>query len=163
MHLLFCYTILDFELFIEFLWLFLPAHCWISSLSFILVDILTRRYHSRNLEQLYGILSDTDFIVKIIYLIVFIWGSIPGTLIFTLEFLIQINSTASVYNLIFIFLLQSLLVIFSKNTWWVLFGSTANFEHKQMSFTFTKHELFIIIFLLIQLLPILLFFDLFLL
>jgi hypothetical protein len=27
MHLLFCYTILDFELFIEFLWLFLPAHC----------------------------------------------------------------------------------------------------------------------------------------
>ncbi len=86
-----------------------------SVLSFILVDIIAKRYHSRNLEHLYGIFSGSPIIVKVIYLSVFVFSSLPGTSIFSVELYVQIAGSTSLFNFIVFIFFQFALVVFAKN------------------------------------------------
>jgi hydrogenase-4 component B len=105
MQLLIIFTVIGCNEFLGLILFILQAHCWISTIEFIIVDIIMKRYHSRNLEQLYGIFAESPRIVKFIFFIVFILGSFPGTSIFSVEFLIQISFTTIPFNiLLFIFL-----------------------------------------------------------
>lgn len=70
-----------------------------------------KRYHTRNVENLYGIFAESPRLVKLIFLIVFIFSSLPGTLIYSIEFYIQIASTTLPFNLIFFILVQFFVVV----------------------------------------------------
>ncbi len=117
MHVLVVYVSLDYSAFINFVYFMFPTHCWLSTISFILVDIISKRYHSRNLEHLYGIFYGSPLLVKFVYLTVFIFGSIPGSAVFTVEFFVQIAGSTSMFNVILFIFLQLCLVVFSKNIW----------------------------------------------
>ena len=153
MHLLCMYLALDFETFVDFVLFLFPGHCWISTLSFLLVDFITKRYHSRNIEHLYGILANSPRLVKFIFLSVFILGSFPGTTIFSIELLVQIFSSASMFGVIVFIFFQCVIVVFSKNIWWLLFGGDLAQHVQSMGFTLTKQELLFILFVIMQLIP----------
>ena len=81
----------------------------------MLVDIVARRYHTRNLEHLYGILSESPRIVKFIFFITFIYTSIPGTGVFSVEFLIQVLGSGLPLNFVLFFGAQFILAVACKN------------------------------------------------
>ena len=159
MHLMCMYAALDFESFIDIVLYLFPGHCWISTISFIIVDMITKRYHSRNVEHLYGIMADSPRLVKFIFLTIFIFGSLPGTTIFTIEYYINVLGSATQFNAVMFIVFQCLIVVFSKNIWWLLLGGDIIKHNKSQIFSMTKQELFFILFLMLQLIPTLFFTD----
>lgn len=70
-----------------------------------------KRYHTRNIENLYGIFAESPRLIKLLFLIIFIFGSIPGTLIYSVEFYVQLASTTLPFNLVFFLLVQFFVVV----------------------------------------------------
>lgn len=64
---------------------FVTVHAFISSLQFILVDILTRRYHTRNIVSLRGVGLFSPLSVKLLFFSVLQYSALPGFSIFTNE------------------------------------------------------------------------------
>ncbi len=115
MHALVAYTSLDPDAFVDFVLFAMTAHCWISTCGFIVVDIISRRLHTRNIEKLYGAVGSAPVISQVVFVTVFIFASVPGTLVFSLEFYVQILSTTSAFNYALFAFMQLFVVVWSKN------------------------------------------------
>ena len=159
MHAQVMYICLDFESFIDVVIFIFIGHCWLSTISFIIVDIIAKRYHTRNIEYLYGILAESPRITKVIFLIIFIYSSIPGTLIFSIEYYAQLFSSTNIFNIILFIVIQLFLVLWSKNIWWILWGGDALYHSKAQTFSFNTVEILFIFILILQLTPAATFID----
>jgi NADH:ubiquinone oxidoreductase subunit 4 (subunit M) len=153
MHILVLYVSLDVDAFIDAVMFIFSAHCWISTISFIIVDMISKRYHTRNVEHLYGILAESPRIIKFIFLVVFIFASVPGTMVYSIEFYIQIQGATSPFNAVLFIFVQCFLVVWSKNIWWLLWGGDALYHNYTQPFNMTKSETAFILILIAQLIP----------
>ena len=68
--------------------LFSATHAFLSSLMFFLVDCLYRRYHTRSLVEINGILHFTPNLAISIILMTIFFAGLPGTLKYVVEFYI---------------------------------------------------------------------------
>lgn len=67
--------------------------------------------HTRNIEKLYGVVGSAPVLTQLLFLMVFIFCSIPGTLVFSIEFYIQILATTAAYNFVVFAVVQLFIVI----------------------------------------------------
>lgn len=144
-------------IFLVFLWgdsysivggvLFCFTHAFLSTLMFYLVDCIQRRFHSRSVVELSGILNITPNLgVSILFMCIFFSG-VPGTLKFVSEFYIFSGfleiSTFSCFSLILICNVFGL-IGFSKSWFNVVFGLMTK-NSKYLPIDLTSKEIFIII------------------
>lgn len=97
--------------------LFCITHAFLSSLFFYLVDCIQRRYNSRSVVELSGILHTTPNLGIAILLGVILYAGLPGTLKFTSELYIFVGllESAPVSTVILLYIVNFLgLVGFSK-------------------------------------------------
>lgn len=126
--------------------LFSATHAFLSILMFFLVDCIYRRYHTRSLTSLSGILHLTPNLgISIIIMVIFFSG-LPGTLKFISEFylfagLIEISATTC-FLIMFIANVIGL-IGFSKCWFNAIFGINFNLNH-QGFLDLTVKELFIV-------------------
>jgi NADH-quinone oxidoreductase subunit M len=153
MHSITAFMLLDPITFITLVLYILNVHCWISTINFIIVDIIARRYHTRNIERLYGIFARSPQVTKFIFFLTFIAGAIPGTSVFSLELLLQIQATLNPFGFILFVCSQFLVAVWSKNIWWTLWGGDLMYSDNKMMFNLTKTELILILILLVLTLP----------
>ncbi len=143
-------------IFLVFLWgdsysivggvLFCFTHAFLSTLMFYLVDCIQRRFHSRSVVELSGILNITPNLgVAILFMCIFFSG-VPGTLKFVSEFYIFSGfleiSTFSCFILILICNVFGL-IGFSKSWFNVVFGLMTK-NSKYLPIDLTSKEIFII-------------------
>lgn len=133
--------------------LFTFTHAFLSVLMFFLVDCLYRRYHSRSIFVVNGVINDAPNLgIAIISMVVFFSG-LPGTVKFVCEFFIF--SLLSQFSWLFCFFFMLCinfigLVGFSKswfNSVFMLPGSRANSNIIDL----TKKEVLIILFCFLML------------
>jgi len=153
MHVLVGFMLLDPSTYIALCIFLLNVHCWISTAGFIIVDIIARRYHTRNIERLYGIFAKSPQITKLIFLIVFIIGSLPGTSIFSIELLISVYINAHPFGLFLFIGTQLIIPVWSRNIWWILWGGDLRYSENKMTFNLTKSELYLIIVIILYSIP----------
>ncbi len=146
-------------IFLVFLWgdskaiiggiIFTVVHAFLSALMFFLVDCIYRRYESRSVIEVNGILQHTPNLgLSIIFMIIFFSG-LPGTLKFIVEFFIfngLIEISFSMCALV-LFVANVLgLIGFCKPWFNVLFGINLKLR-KAIILDLTKKELFILVFI----------------
>jgi len=68
--------------------LFCITHALLSVLMFYLVDVIYRRYNSRSVIEVSGILQRTPNLAILIFIMCIFFSGLPGTLKFTVEFYI---------------------------------------------------------------------------
>ena len=144
-------------IFLVFLWgdsysvvggiLFCFTHAFLSTLMFYLVDCIQRRFHSRSVVELSGILNVTPNLgVAILFMCIFFSG-VPGTLKFVSEFYIFSGfleiSTFSCFLLLLICNVFGL-IGFSKSWFNVVFGLMTK-NSKYLPIDLTSKEIFIIL------------------
>ena len=106
---------------------FCITHAFLSSLLFYLVDCIQRRYNTRSVVEVSGILHTTPNLGISIIVAVIFYAGLPGTLKFTSEFYIFIGlfETAPLTGLILLYIVNFLgLIGFSKCWFNVVFGIT---------------------------------------
>ena len=126
--------------------LFSATHGALSALMFYIVDCIQRRFNSRSVIEISGILQLTPMLGITIIGMCVLYSGLPGTLKFSCEFyifcgLFEITPTIT---LVLFFIANVLgLVGFSKCWFDVVFGTTLK-KHKTNPFDLNKKELFII-------------------
>lgn len=151
-------------IFIVFIWgdskaivsgfIFTIVHAFLSALMFFLVDCIYRRYESRSIIEVNGILQHTPNLgLNIIFMIIFFSG-LPGTLKFVVEFfifsgLLEISFTVCAITLFIANVLG--LIGFCKSWFNVLFGINLKVRKNQV-LDLTKKEIFILLFIFLFLL-----------
>ena len=141
--LLFCFGDLFLK---EIGFLFSLTHAFLSALMFFIVDCIYRRFHSRSILQVNGIISFLPNLSLAIFFMCIFFAGLPGTLKFSIEFCI-FNNILDVSIMLSILLLISAnflgLVGFSKNWFNTLFGiRKSSFNYIQ--FDLSKKEILII-------------------
>ena len=127
--------------------LFCLTHSFLSVLMFFLVDCTYRRYFSRSVIELSGILQKTPNLAISIILMCIFYSGLPGTLKFSSEFYIfsSFLEIAPFSSLIIIFIANCLgLIGFSKSWFNIIFG-LSQFNNKQLILDLTLKESCIII------------------
>lgn len=71
--------------------LFTVTHAFLSILMFFLVDCIYRRFHTRSIYNLSGLLIETPNLAICIVAMVIFFSGLPGTLKFICEFYIFFN------------------------------------------------------------------------
>ncbi len=126
--------------------LFCITHAFLSSLMFYLVDCIQRRYSTRIVSEISGILHTTPNLGICILIMQILYSGLPGTLKFLSEFYI-FSGLISCAPLSTIFLLYSAnflgLIGFSKCWYNVVFGLTLKNQNK-IPADLTHKEIFII-------------------
>lgn len=144
-------------IYIAFLWgdsnlfiggvLFCITHAFLSALMFYLVDCIQRRYQTRVISEISGILHTTPNLgISILFMQIF-YSGLPGTLKFLSEFYIfsGLLNTCPLIVLIILIVANFLgLVGFSKCWFNVTFGLTLKHQDK-LPIDLTVKELFIIL------------------
>lgn len=106
---------------------FCITHAFLSSLLFYLVDCIQRRYNTRSVVEISGILHLTPNLgISIITAVIF-YAGLPGTLKFTSEFYIFIGlvESAPLTSILLLYIVNFLgLIGFSKCWFNVVFGLT---------------------------------------
>lgn len=127
--------------------LFCFAHAFLSMLMFYIVDCVQRRFHSRSVVELSGILNVTPNLGVCILGMCVCYAGLPGTLKFVSEFYIFVGllevSPMSCFLLMFICNFLGL-IGFSKCWFNVTFGMMAS-NTKYLPVDLTTKELFIIL------------------
>lgn len=132
-------------LYIAFLWgdtglyvggiLFCITHAFLSSMMFYIVDCIQRRYNTRIVSELSGILHITPNLGIIIILMQIFYSGLPGTLKFISEFYVFSGlisfSFVSVFLLLFIANFLGL-IGFSRCWFNVLFGLNLKFKNNML-------------------------------
>lgn len=143
-------------IYISFLWgdtnlfiggiLFCVTHAFLSSLMFYLVDCIQRRYHTRIVSEISGILHTTPNLgISILFMQIF-YSGLPGTLKFLSEFYIfsgLINTCPLIVVIILIIANFLGLIGFSKCWFNVTFGLTLKHQDK-LPIDLTSKELLVI-------------------
>ena len=126
--------------------LFSATHGALSALMFYIVDCLQRRFNSRSVIEISGILQLTPMLGISIIIMCVLYAGLPGTLKFTCEFyifcgLFEITPTLT----LFVFFIANVLglVGFSKCWFDAVFGMSLK-NHKLAPFDLNTKELYII-------------------
>ena len=126
--------------------LFCITHAALSTLMFFLVDCIQKRFNSRNLTEISGILQTTPNLGIIIIIMCILYAGLPNTLKFTCEFYIfsGLLETSIVFSAFVIFTANVIgLVGFSKCWFNVIFG--INFKQSTIRiFDLSYKELYIL-------------------
>lgn len=126
--------------------LFSATHGALSALMFFIVDCLQRRFNSRSVVEISGVLQITPMLGIAIIIMCFLYAGLPGTLKFTCEFyifcgLFEITPTLTI---ILFFIANVLgLIGFSKCWFDATFGMNLK-NHKLAPFDLNIKELYII-------------------
>lgn len=126
--------------------LFCITHAFLSSLLFYLVDCIQRRYNTRSVVEISGILHTTPNLGIAILLAVILYAGLPGTLKFTSEIYIFIGllETAPISCILLLYGVNFLgLIGFSKCWFNVVFGMTVKDQDK-LPIDLTVREILII-------------------
>jgi NADH:ubiquinone oxidoreductase subunit 4 (subunit M) len=122
------------------------THALLSSLMFFLVDCIQRRYKTRLITELSGILHRTPNLGISLILMVILYSGLPGSLKFTSEFYIYSGLLESLPIISIITLLSSNffgILGFSKFWYNVIFGLSLK-NQSNLSIDLTFKELLII-------------------
>lgn len=84
--------------------LFTVTHAFLSILMFFLVDCIYRRFHTRSIYNLSGLLIETPNLAICIVAMVIFFSGLPGTLKFICEFYIFFNISSYSWILSFFFM-----------------------------------------------------------
>jgi NADH:ubiquinone oxidoreductase subunit 4 (subunit M) len=97
--------------------LFVITHAYLSAFMFFLVDCIYRRFYTRSIVLINGILTLCPNLAISIFLMLICFSGLPGTVKFTVEFLLFLGLIEfSIFYLFFLFLINVLgLIGFSKN------------------------------------------------
>jgi NADH:ubiquinone oxidoreductase subunit 4 (subunit M) len=126
--------------------LFSATHGALSSLMFYIVDCLQRRFNSRSVIEISGVLQTTPMLGTTIIIMCVLYSGLPGTLKFSCEFYIfcGLFEITPILTLLLFFVANVLgLIGFSKCWFDVVFGMSLK-KHKTNPFDLNKKELFII-------------------
>ena len=126
--------------------LFSATHGALSALMFYIVDCLQRRFNSRSVIEISGVLQITPMLGITIISMCILYSGLPGTLKFSCEFYIfcgLFEVTPILTLLVFFIAIVLGLVGFSKCWFDVVFGVSLK-KHKTNPFDLNKKELFII-------------------
>lgn len=126
--------------------LFCVTHAFLSSLMFYLVDCIQRRYSTRIVSEISGILHTTPNLGISILLMQVLYSGLPGTLKFLSEFYIfsGLICSAPFSTILLLYSANFLgLIGFSKCWYNVVFGLTLKYQNK-IPADLTYKELFII-------------------
>jgi len=126
--------------------LFSVTHGALSALMFYIVDCVQRRFNSRSVIEISGLLQTTPMLGIIIIIMCILYSGLPGTLKFSCEFYIFCGLfEVSVFLTILLFLVANVfgLVGFSKCWFGVVFGMALK-KHKTNPFDLNKKELFVL-------------------
>jgi NADH:ubiquinone oxidoreductase subunit 4 (subunit M) len=107
--------------------LFCVTHAFLSSIFFFFVDCVNRRYNSRNIVEINGILHITPNLAAFILIGCILYSGLPGTLKFVSEMYIFIGliELSSISTILVIFIANFLgLVGFCKVWYNAVFGAT---------------------------------------
>lgn len=115
--------------------LFCITHAFLSSMMFYIVDCIQRRYNTRIVSELSGILHITPNLGIIIILMQIFYSGLPGTLKFISEF--YVFSGLISFSFISVFLLLFIanflgLIGFSRCWFNVLFGLNLKFKNNML-------------------------------
>ena len=128
--------------------LFCLTHALLSTLFFYFVDCIFRRYHTRSVTELQGILHLNPILGSVIFIGCIFYSGLPGTLKFLCEFYI-FTGFIDFAPLTFFILLYSANVIgiigFCKCWFNILFGLSLNLQ-KKATIDLTSREILIISF-----------------
>lgn len=118
----------SFAIFIGFI--FSATHAFLSALMFFLVDCIYRRYHSRSVVEITGILQLHPNLGINIFIMSIFFSGLPGTLKFSCElYLFSGIVTLSLLGGYLLFFIANVfgLIGFSKNWFNALFGSNTKY------------------------------------
>lgn len=127
---------------------FIYTHAFLSSLMFFLVDCLQKRYNTRNVTSLCGVMHTTPNLAIAIFLMIVIFSGIPGTMKFVSE--ITIFSSLNQFSPFFCFFLILIMNFFSMvgfcKSWFnILFGMSPKFADSNIV-DLTIYEILVIFF-----------------
>ena len=126
---------------------FIYTHAFLSAAMFFLVDCVQKRYGSRNVTAVCGILHTTPNLATCIFIMFIIFSGMPGTMKFVSEVIIfsSLFSYSPFLVILLVFFVNFFgLVGFSKTWFNVLFGMSNKFANSNIiDLNFT--ELFIIV------------------
>jgi NADH:ubiquinone oxidoreductase subunit 4 (subunit M) len=127
--------------------LFSAMHSSLSSVMFYLVDCLQRRYNSRSVIEISGVLQTTPNLAISILVMCILYAGLPGTVKFTCEFYVfcgffGISPTLSVFVFITVNILG--LIGFSRCWFSVVFGTNLR-RHKNTPLDLNSKELYVIL------------------
>ena len=126
--------------------LFSATHGALSALMFYIVDCLQRRFNSRSVIEISGVLQITPMLGISIITMCVLYSGLPGTLKFSCEFYIfcgLFEITPLITILVFFVANVLGLIGFSKCWFDVVFGTSLK-KHKTNPFDLNKKEIFII-------------------
>jgi len=126
--------------------LFSATHGALSSLMFYIVDCLQRRFNSRSIVEISGILQITPMLGISIIIMCVLYAGLPGTLKFTCEFYVfcgLFELTPIITISLFIIANVLGLIGFSKCWFGVVFGMNLK-NHKLTPLDLNIKELYII-------------------
>lgn len=131
---------------------FIITHCLLSTIFFFFIDIINKRFNTRVATQITGLIHVMPTFTLILFLSWIGFSGLPFTIKFTLEicifnYLLQYNFFLTIISLIIMNIIG--LIGFSKAMFNVLFG--APILKDLIIMDLTKRELFLFIFLLLNL------------
>ena len=126
--------------------LFCITHALLSVLMFYLVDVIYRRYNSRSVVEVSGILQRTPNLAISIFVMCIFFSGLPGTLKFTVEFYIFSSFLDfSPFSCLFTFFIANCLGLIGFSKCW--FNSIFGMSYKntnQLILDITIKEFYII-------------------
>jgi len=133
--------------------LFCITHAFLSTLMFYLVDVIYRRFNSRSVVEVAGMIQTTPNLSILVFLMCVFFSGLPGTLKFTVEFYIfsALFDLSPLSCLLTFFIANCIgLIGFSKCWFNVIFGMSYK-NKNQIIMDLTIKELYIICFTLFML------------
>ena len=112
--------------------LFIATHAFLSSIMFFLVDCIYRRYHTRSIVEINGILQFTPNLAIYIIIMTVFFSGLPGTLKYIVEFYIFSGFLEISPSICFIlmFIANGLGLIGFNKCWYnLIFGGFKNVFH----------------------------------
>ena len=110
--------------------LFTSTHAFLSALMFFLVDCVQRRYNSRSLLEISGIIHLTPNLGIALFFMCILYSGIPGTMKFVCEFYLygQLLQISFIFSLIILFFANFVGVVAFCRCWFnVIFGMSTKF------------------------------------
>lgn len=145
-------------LFIPLLWnnefteilvaIFIIVHCLLSSLFFFIIDILLKRFNTRIVSKISGLLHIMPLFTFFIFISLILFCGLPFTSKFYIEILIfnlLIHHNINIFIIIFFIANWVGIIGFSKNIFNILFGAPIS---NNIVYDLTKKELLIFIFII---------------
>jgi NADH:ubiquinone oxidoreductase subunit 4 (subunit M) len=127
---------------------FIYTHAFLSSLMFFLVDCLQKRYNTRNVTSLCGVIHTTPNLGIAIFIMIVIFSGVPGSMKFVAEITIfsSLNQFSPFFCGFLILIVNFLGMIgFCKSWFNILFGMSTRFADANIV-DLTIYEILVIFF-----------------